>query len=101
MTPLEQAGEAFGKLIALAIQQAVQAAIEPLKREVVYLRAQTNEWVDTPTALKLTGIKSNTTLRAERDRPNTVLKFSGIGRAIRYSRDSCVQYAESKRLGRR
>lgn len=82
------------------VARMIEEATLPLLRQLSYLQLQTNEWVDTPTALRLTGIKSNTTLRAERIRSNTVLKFSGIGRAIRYSRDSCVQYAESKRLNK-
>ncbi|WP_045687735.1 hypothetical protein [Hymenobacter sp. AT01-02] len=81
-------------------ERMIADALAPLQQELTYLRAQTNEWVDTATALKLTGIKSDTTLRAERKRPNTVLKYSGIGRAIRYSRDSCVAFAESKRLNK-
>ena len=57
-----------------------------------------NDEVDTHEALKLTGIKSRTTLIEERDRPGSLLKYSKHGRSVSYSRKSCIDYKLARRL---
>ncbi|MBD2769684.1 hypothetical protein IC235_17475 [Hymenobacter sp. BT664] len=54
--------------------------------------------VDTKTALKLTGIKSRTTLIAERQRRGTLIRHSKLGRSCMYSRASCLAYKRAHRL---
>jgi hypothetical protein len=60
--------------------------------------ASINDEVTTAEALRLTGIKSRTTLLEERDRPGTLLRYSKHGRSTSYSRKSCVDYRLSRRL---
>lgn len=58
----------------------------------------TDDEVDTTTALKLTGIKSRKTLIAERGRPGTLIRYSKHGRSASYSRKSCIDYRQARRL---
>ena len=43
-------------------------------------------------ALKISGIKSRTTLVAERRREGSLIKFTHHGRSVAYSRAGCVAY---------
>lgn len=54
--------------------------------------ASIDDQVDAKRALKITGIKSLTTLIAERQRPGTPLTFTKNGRSVSYSRAGCVAY---------
>ncbi|GAA4349983.1 hypothetical protein GCM10023185_07180 [Hymenobacter saemangeumensis] len=85
---------------------ATPADIADLRREFLALQAFVQEFVssqddevDTKTALKLTGIKSRTTLIMERERPGTLLKHAKHGRSTSYSRASCIAYKRAKRRG--
>lgn len=82
------------------VQRMIEAATQPLLQKIELLESLTDEWVETKVALKLTGIKSRTTLALERERPSSLLQYEGIGKAIRYSRASCIAFTESKRLGK-
>lgn len=57
----------------------------------------TDDDVDTATALKITGIKSRTTLIWERKQPGSLLKYSTHGRSVSYSRKSCIDYKQAAR----
>ncbi|MDO7849929.1 hypothetical protein Q5H92_26455 [Hymenobacter sp. M29] len=52
-----------------------------------------DDQVTTKKALDITGIKSRTTLIAERDRPDSLLAYTHNGRAVTYSRAGCVAHA--------
>jgi hypothetical protein len=54
--------------------------------------ASIDDQVDAKKALKITGIKSLTTLIAERQRPGTPLAYVKNGRSVTYSRAGCVAY---------
>ncbi|SFP79618.1 hypothetical protein SAMN04515668_0373 [Hymenobacter arizonensis] len=78
---------------------------QKLVEEVAYLRLlvadlldSLDDEVNTSTALRLTGIKSRTTLIAERNRPETLLRYSSHGRSISYSRASCLAYKRAWRI---
>ena len=74
-----------------------------LEREVNQLRALIKDFmdslddeVDTKTALRLTGIRSRTTLVAERRRGGSLLIYSKHGRSVTYSRAGCLAYRRSR-----
>lgn len=92
MTSLEQ-------LAALPTQlsELSQRMLHLEQRLTAYVES-VNDEVDTHTALKLTGIKSRTTLIEERDRPGTLLSYSKHGRSVSYSRKSCIDYKLDRRL---
>ena len=48
-------------------------------------------------ALKITGIKSRTTLVAERRRAKSLIVFTQHGRSVSYSRAGCVAYRLAQR----
>lgn len=72
------------------------ARLERQLREVCQFVRELVESVDdhvsTAQALKLTGIKSRTTLIAERDRAGSLLKYTKQGRSAAYSRASCIAH---------
>lgn len=77
--------------------RATKREVAELRLLVTDLMSSLDDEVNTATALKLTGIKSITTLMAERDRPGTQLKYSKLGRACAYSRASCLAYKRAHR----
>ncbi|WP_133272481.1 hypothetical protein [Hymenobacter radiodurans] len=100
MTELKEGFTSFGQWLSTAIQEQIDKSTSPLLKRIEQLEACTDEYVPSKTALKLTGIKSLTTLRSERERKDSLLKTTGLGRAIRYSRASCIAFCESKILYR-
>ncbi len=85
---------------------ATPADVRRLERELAAMRLLMQEFmnsldeeVSTAQALKITGIKSRTTLIAERDRPGTTLKYTKMGRSTAYSRAGCVAYKLAHRMG--
>ena len=85
------------EFITPAEHQRLVEEVAELRTLVLDLLASIDYEVDTKAALKLTGIKSVTTLMAERGRPNTPLKYSKLGRACAYSRASCLAYKRAHR----
>lgn len=78
---------------------AVLIRLEHIEQELEKVQAGQSEWVDTKTALHLTGLKSGETLKAERERKNTkvVVKFEGItNKQPRYLRSSLIAYNEAR-----
>lgn len=73
----------------------IEQATQPLLDRIQRLEAQTDEWVDTETAVRLTGRSEDTLLR-ERRRPGTLIKFGKDGRKNLYQRSSLVAYCEAK-----
>jgi len=67
------------------------------ERQRLYVET-TDDEVDTATALKLTGIKSRGTLIKERKQPGTLIQWSGHGTRVSYSRKSCIDYKQARRL---
>lgn len=99
MTAEEQAlaSELF-HLINHFIDQKVEEKIKPLMDKVQKLEAQQDEWVNTKEATRITGVTDDT-LKAERDRPRTLIevKFEGkTGKKPLYSRASLLAYNESR-----
>ena len=85
-------------IAALPETIAAQAArIDALEALVVRLVVLDDVWVPTAEALRLTGIKSDNTLRAEAERPGAVLKRKKVGRSVAWSRNSCLLYAHTRR----
>ena len=78
--------------------RAVQREVRQLRELVQEFLASVDLEVDTERALHLTGIRSRTTLIAERDRPGTPLKYSKHGRSTSYSLVSCLRYKQGLRL---
>jgi hypothetical protein len=82
-----------------ALPFATPADLARVERELTALRGFVQEFissqddeVSTKDALKITGIKSRTTLIAERGRPGSPLKYTSHGRSASYSRAGCVAY---------
>lgn len=78
---------------------ATPADVARLERELQQMREFMREFigsiddqVTTKKALEITGIKSRTTLIAERDRPKSLLTYTQHGRAVTYSRAGCVAH---------
>lgn len=80
--------------------QRLVEEVHELRMLVTDLLESLDDDVDTKTALRLTGIKSRTTLMAERSRPGTLLQHSKLGRSCVYSRASCLAYKRAHRLQR-
>ena len=78
--------------------RAVQREVRQLRELVQEFLASVDVEVDTARALRLTGIRSRTTLIAERERPGTPLKYSKHGRSTSYSLVSCLHYKQAMRL---
>ncbi|MDF7810784.1 hypothetical protein [Hymenobacter sp. YC55] len=92
MTSLEQ-------LAALPNQyQQLEQRLVLLEQRLTAYVESVNDEVDTHEALKLTGIKSRTTLIEERKRPGTLLQYSKHGKSVSYSRKSCIDYKLDRRL---
>ena len=72
--------------------------LDQMEQRLAAYVASINDEVTTAEALRLTGIKSRTTLLEERDRPGTLLRYSKHGRSTSYSRKSCIDYKLSHRL---
>ncbi|GGF22489.1 hypothetical protein [Hymenobacter cavernae] len=77
--------------VVIELVQGIKAKLD------AYIESVDDE-IDTATALKITGIKSRTTLIAERDKPGSLLKYSKLGTRPTYSRSACIEYKLSKRL---
>ena len=77
---------------------AVVREVRELRELLAEFLASVDLEVDTARALRLTGIKSRTTLIAERQRPGTPLKHSKHGRSTSYSLVSCLNYKQAHRL---
>ncbi len=78
---------------------ATPSELAAIRRELAELRGFVREMVNsvddqvsTAQALRLTGLKSRTTLIAERQRPGTLLKYTKQGRSAAYSRASCIAH---------
>jgi len=69
-----------------------------LEERLELILLATDDEVRTPMALKLTGLKSRTSLIEERDRPGTEIRYSKHGRSVSYSRQSCIDYRQARRL---
>ena len=82
------------------VQQMINAAMEPLQKELELIKSLQSEWVDTKVALKMTGLKSAETLKAERERLNTKLIFKLEGKFPKYLRASILAYNEAKTVRR-
>jgi hypothetical protein len=54
--------------------------------------ASLDDQVPAKKALEITGIKSRTTLIAERQRPGSPLTYTVTGRSVNYSRAGCIAY---------
>ncbi|GGG33889.1 hypothetical protein [Hymenobacter glacieicola] len=80
--------------------QQLSTRVDELAERLKAYVETTDDEVDTTTALKLTGIKSRTTLIEERKRPGTLLKYSTHGRSVSYSRKSCIDYKQALRLNK-
>lgn len=85
------------EFVTLQEHFVVVRELAELRRLVGDFVASLDDDVDTKTALKLTGIKSPTTLIAERQRPGTPLQHSKLGRSCVYSRASCLAYKRAHR----
>lgn len=88
---------ALVEFVSLEEHLAVKREMADLRRLVSDFVASVDDDVDTKTALKLTGLKSRTTLIAERQRPGTLLTHSKLGRSCAYSRASCLAYKRANR----
>ncbi|WP_125921780.1 hypothetical protein [Hymenobacter lapidarius] len=86
------------EVVTAAEHQKLVDEVASLRTLCTDLLNSLNEDVDTKTALKLTGIKSCTTLINERQRPGTLLQFSKLGRRCVYSRASCLAYKRAHRF---
>ena len=78
---------------------AVLGRLESIEKELHEIKLGQSEWVDTKEALRLTGLKSGETLKAERERKNTrvVVKFEGsTNKQPRYLRASLIAYNEAR-----
>jgi hypothetical protein len=56
-----------------------------------FLKSQDDQ-VSARKALEISGIKSRTTLIAERKRPGSPLSYTVTGRSVSYSRAGCIAY---------
>jgi hypothetical protein len=88
-------------IIALStyMREVAEEQIQPLKVELQLIKSLQDEWVDTKTALKITGLKKGQTLKIERERPGTLLvvKFIGsMSNTPRYLRTSLLAYSDKK-----
>lgn len=70
----------------------LERQLQDVCRFVRELVESVDDQVSTQQALKLTGLKSRTTLIAERKRPGTLLKYTKQGRSTAYSRASCIAH---------
>jgi len=87
--------DALGRLIDARVAELVR----PLEAELQLVKSLQDEWVDTKTALKIIGRKKPQTLKAERERPGTliVVKFEGkMSSTPRYLRASLLAYNDRK-----
>lgn len=78
------------------VQEMILAAVEPLQKELNLVKSLQSEWVDTKEALKMTGLRSAETLKAERERHNTKLIVKFEGKFPKYLRISLLAYNEAK-----
>lgn len=72
--------------------------LEALERQIVDLKNNQTEYVDTKEALRITGLKHGQSLKAARERPGSlvIVKFEGINNQIpRYLRSSLLAYNEA------
>jgi hypothetical protein len=85
------------------INARVAELLKPLEAELQLVKSLQDEWVDTKTALRITGLKKAQTLKAERERPGTLVavKFEGeMSNTPRYSRASLLAYNDKKSKSR-
>lgn len=67
-----------------------------LHKDIQELKRRTNKWITTEEVMELTGIKSEQTLKLEREAEGSLLKTKPYGkRGIRYSYNSVVAYNEN------
>jgi hypothetical protein len=62
-----------------------------------FIKSQDDQ-VKAKKALEITGIKSRTTLIAERQRPGSPLTYTVTGRSVTYSRAGCIAYKQKHQL---
>jgi hypothetical protein len=85
--------------ITTLIRQIVSEAMIPLEQELQLIKSLQNDWVNTKEAMRITGIKQAETLKAERERPSTliVVKFEGTtGKMPLYLLTSLLAYNDSR-----
>jgi predicted mannosyl-3-phosphoglycerate phosphatase (HAD superfamily) len=85
--------------LSIYVREMVDEHTKPLKAELQLIKLLQSEWVDTKEALKITGLKKAQTLKAERERPGTVVVFKMEGRMCstpRYLRASLIAYNDRK-----
>lgn len=83
----------------MSVPFATPEEVRTVARQLADLRlfvqefvASIDDTVSTAKALEITGIKSRTTLIAERQRDGSLLTFTQVGKRVSYSRASCVAY---------
>lgn len=79
----------------VAQQEAEAARDREFMRQFL---ASIDDQVSTQKALEISGIKSRTTLIAERQRPGSPLTYTSSGRSVSYSRAGCIAYKLSHQL---
>jgi hypothetical protein len=90
-------------LLTRFVDSRVEERVRPIQDELQFVKSQLSEWVDTREALRLTGLKQAESLKAERERPGTLLvyKFEGKGNRLpRYLRSSILAYNERRTMRR-
>jgi hypothetical protein len=81
--------------------EALKAEVKELRIIIADFLASIDDTVSSAKALQLTGIRSLTTLIAERQRPGTLLVYSHHGRSVHYSRASCLAYRRARQRKQR
>lgn len=82
------------------IQHLITEAVRPLQEELALIKSLIPDWVNTKEAMRLTGIKQAETLKAERERPKTLIVVKFEGKKPLYLRSSLITYNESRTLRR-
>ena len=85
------------EFVTPAEHQLLVEEVRELRILIADLLESIDDDVDTKTALRLTGIKSRTTLIVERNRTGSLLHHSKLGRSCVYSRASCLAYKRANR----
>ena len=86
------------ELVTVEEHLAVVREVRELRDLLADFLDSVDQEIDTARALVLTGIQSRTTLIAERQRPDTLLRYTKHGRSTAYSLASCLAYKRAHRL---
>ena len=76
-------------------QQMIQASEAKTDARIKELEEQLSQWVDTKTALQMTGIKSAEWLKELRERPESLIVFKREGKLVKYLRTSLIAYSKA------